>query len=561
VRRSLLLLALWAAALCAACSDDSPSMGGDTALDPDSEGDAADVAGDPDATDALEVAEPDADAAELGEDHDVPEDPADADEADAEDGAEDMPPDFPPGPPRLLLTISELPAAMNGSLPYSDRGGPPTEFTVAVPTFGFTLDLMADRPPAGLDAETVELSCDAAFGPNEELAAGESLAEQLVWEPHRVRWLVPEALRLAEGRVSCEARVANLEGELSEWSRVTFDAVTMTPERHPFDVIDPWVITFTRDRYDIRLSIQGSNYNVVAEPVEGGDGEADFDEDLRLVGFAGDESGAGAATLEARGVVGVNAVMRAWIIDEVMRQVRGHYGVNAATGAPDDEDAVRILLYLEGDPGAPDPSAFDGSFSIHGVGGDAPPEASNLFGRASAVDIYNLTAQDDGRLGYGSFTTNVFRLVLGQAAGRFLLRDFLPGDGVPLGELDIDAAILADGFDPRAATTSTAERVRYNQLVFALGLLTKALSSLISHEIGHSVGLVACGAPPYGLFSGIYDPSFMDSDPGCGHLDTPGLNVMQTGASLLENPADLAGEVRFAPISLAYLRGRLVLVR
>jgi hypothetical protein len=463
----------------------------------------------------------------------------------------------------MLLTINEMPAEMNGSQPYYDDDNGPFDFSWLLPTDGFTLDVWVDRSTVYLDADTLEVRCDQAMGMGESAVAADSdIGERFAWEGEQVRLLVPPELAFPVGHVTCEGRVANLDGEMSDWSSIDFDTAQQTEATHPFDPPDVWVVTFSRDRYDVWSDWEGGQYRVFSEELaeDGGDGEADFLEDLRAFGLQGDESGAGASTAEGRGQVGVNAIMAEWIISETMARARQAYEVDPETGEPVDEDSVQITIYRESDPDAPDPAAWDGeSFSIHGVGGDTPPEDPLNFGRATAVDINNPTAQDDSILGYGSFTTNVARQVAEHPGGRFLLRDWLPGYGVPVGESDLDALILSDDFDRDEA--SPGEVARLKSLETVVELFTKALGSLIAHEMGHSVGLVACGPPPGGLFSGVYDERWMASDPGCGHIDTPGLNIMQTGGSLLAEPQSILGEVAFNAISMAYLRGRVIVDR
>lgn len=75
--------------------------------------------------------------------------------------------------------------------------------------------------------------------------------------------------------------------------------------------------------------------------------------------------------------------------------------------------------------------------------------------------------------------------------------------------------------------------------------------------MGHSLGLVAPGPPPAGLFGGASEASFVMGPADDWHLDTAGANLMQSGKSL--NVADfLTSYPRFEPLSLAYLQRRLV---
>ena len=462
----------------------------------------------------------------------------------------ELPPE-PEGAPQILLTVNEAPAEMNGSEPYYHRGNGPFDFTLLLPTFGFTLDVLLDRPTDYIDVETLELGCTQ--GSIDETALP-NLAENLEDRGDHFHWRIPEADLFPEGRTSCRARLENLDGEQSEMSYISFDTLTMTADLHPFDPADVWVITFSRDNFDITL--EGSVVDPAVVSVREEDGEVDFIEDLRLFGFQGDESGEGAAEFEARGQTGVNAVMLDWIIDVTMQKLRIHYGLDPMTGAPIDEDSIQMTIYLEGEPDAPDASTFDGTFSIHGVGGDTPPEWPDTFGMSSGIDVNNLTAQDDSRLGYGSFTTNVARLLVENPAFRGILREFLPVNGVPMGEHDYDVVILSEDYNYEDVPVPV--RGRRTRLLEEIDLLTKMLAALIAHEMGHSLGLIPTGAPPEGLFGAVYDARWMLEDTGGGHIDVDGLNVMQRGGSLLAQPEAIFGEISFYPLALAYLQGRLI---
>ena len=541
-----LILVLLTMVFLSACSDENGAeqaagMAADTTVEDDlvdmTVDEGIDLPAEPDTADAFDV---DMEAGEPVEDL-------------ADEEVEPELPPEPDGPPQILLTVNEAPAEMNGSQPYYHRGDGPFEFMLLLPTFGFTLDLYVDRAIDYIDVESIELECDDNVGEDSFLP---NLAEHLEPREDRFRWLVPQSSAFVEGTIICRAMVANLDGEQSDWSEISFNTQTMTPELHPFDPADVWVITFSRDNFDVNLEGGVMNPTVVStrEP----DGEPDFVEDLRLFGFLGDESGEGAATFEARGQVGVNAVMLDWLLDETMAKLRTHYGLDPETGAPIDEDSVQMTIYWEGDSGAPDASTFDGTFSIHGVGGDTPPEYPDTFGMASSIDIHNLSAQDDGRLGYGSFSTNVARLLVENPAFRGILSEFIPVTGTPMGDDDWDVVILSDDYNYEDVPVHV--RGRRSRLLEQVDLFTKMQAALIAHEMGHSLGLIPWGAPPKGLFGGVYDSRWMLEDTGGGHIDVDGLNIMQRGGSLMQQPDAIFGEIFFYPLAQAYLQGRLIVL-
>ena len=128
--------------------------------------------------------------------------------------------------------------------------------------------------------------------------------------------------------------------------------------------------------------------------------------------------------------------------------------------------------------------------------------------------------------------------------------------GVPMGELPTDAQAMDPGYDP--SPTDPPELVERHQLYrLVVELLGQALAATLAHEIGHSIGLVPPGAPPEGLFAGLPGLNLTDYDIEGWHIDTPGLNVMQTGA--VTNWIEAVGQpMRFNPLNIAYLRRRLV---
>lgn len=277
-------------------------------------------------------------------------------------------------PPEITLTVNELPDYLNGSRPYTLSGGDgPHEFMLHLPTFGFTLDLLTEEPISGLDQDQLEVRCNQPIGPDEEIAEEADLSSYFEWSDERVRWLVPEELAFPISEATCRGRAADLSGNLSEWSSVTFLTRIQTADYHPFDPPDEWVITFSRDNFDIWFEYVGGRPTLQSEAMDEGDGEADFTEDLRAIGLQGLDDADGAATVVRDDVTGASAIVREWVITETLVKMREFFGLNPQTGAFDDPDAIRIILHREGEPGAPDPEAFDETFSIMAVGGDSPP--------------------------------------------------------------------------------------------------------------------------------------------------------------------------------------------
>ena len=85
-----------------------------------------------------------------------------------------------------------------------------------------------------------------------------------------------------------------------------------------------------------------------------------------------------------------------------------------------------------------------------------------------------------------------------------------------------------------------------------------ALASILCHEIGHSLGLVPSGVPPRGLFAEVDDLPFTVTNATNAHIDTVGLNIMQTGSNT--NWLEVFGQSPvFNPLNWAYLRRQLVI--
>ena len=502
--------------------------------------------------------------------------PADARQVDAPrpDSAPSGPDQFVPF--SLLCTVNKIPAAINGSKPYTDKNGASQAFVLAVPTHGFTVDLSW----AGSEARpaTLRVVADRALGSGAgALAAGTDLASRFKQGAGSASWLVPAALALQPGVVTFTATLN--QGATERSSSVTVEAVTKTFMLDPFRLQDTWVIVFSRDLFTIKgVAGAGGKWGITS--TKGKNGVADFEEDLRVLGLGTAKMLPVNAKLKRDGATGTNAIVRAWIERLIVAAVRRAYLLKADGSL--DADSVRLRVLPEGHAQAPAASSFSyqklvggetsKNFSLISVGGGDLIQP--FLGRSKTVDLRNVQNEDNLSPGYGVLTTNalgyVIKLVNADPAVKMLLRQLLGGlipelgeGGKRVGESPLDAQILAPGFDPKKASPAAAER--HTKLSFAVELFGRLLGALTAHEMAHSLGLVAGGAPPYGLFGGEHKAGFVNklrTTPG--HIDTPGFNIMEAGPSSAPNaPFNLLSymtDPRFNALNLAYMQGRILLL-
>ncbi len=72
--------------------------------------------------------------------------------------------------------------------------------------------------------------------------------------------------------------------------------------------------------------------------------------------------------------------------------------------------------------------------------------------------------------------------------------------GTPVGEDPLDAVVIAPDFDPGSATVE--ELARWDAIENAVDAFAQAIASVVAHESGHLLGLVAHGPAPAGLYGG-----------------------------------------------------------
>jgi hypothetical protein len=495
----------------------------------------------PDAPGADPDDRPDAPGAEPDDRLDAPSD-ASAPEAPETTGP-DTTPDAgpsPTAPPRVWLTVAEIPPAMNGSL---DSILSSLAWRLRVNRSFFTLDAYRAPESGPVDWAASRIACDDGTGLREVgplEVMGTDHARVLVAPPG-------SGAALAEGPVVCALSAFAPDGRTSE-AAFAFDAATLPPDLDPFPAPETWLVTFTRDIFRTTVTPRGDQTAAVTSThVPAGDGVPDLDEALFALGLASPDHPEATARV------------RADLARRVAALTRRFYGLDR----PDDPRAPRLVFAFEGEPEAAPllvmtPAALDAegvSRIAVGGDGDAEDQVAGTFGRAW-LDWNNQTPQDNTRHGVGVFPTALARAALNQPIAALLLGACRPDlGGVPFGASPHDAAFIGLEVPPGDLPEASLERAELYGLVMRFVAL--GLASILAHEVGHSLGLVPSGPPPHGLFAEV-SVDFVASVTTAAHIDLPGLNLMQTGGSAQVGEILSGAEPAFEPLSLAYLRRMLV---
>ncbi|TNF29660.1 MAG: hypothetical protein EP329_15205 [Deltaproteobacteria bacterium] len=472
-------------------------------------------------------------------------DGADADASDGDDGDVDDAEDAdttPPAPPVITLTVNRIPAEMNGAIPWTDTSGGEHAFTLRVNRAYATLDVLTDARAGGpVDWSTLAVRCQAdgeALSLGALTPADDGLSASLAITAEDP---LPDGATL-----TCEAEVSGPGGAAAP-SALTFVAGTLAADKDPFASEDVWLVVLSRDIFSLQSETRSDGtVGLTSTYLPEGNGVIDFVEPFYVMGLMSPDHP------EATEAV------RQHLIRTIRRRAYEIFGLDAE-GRP-TADGVRLRLYFEGDPGAPDPADFaTGDFSMIALGGDGKlaDQLGGIFGRA-LIDWNNQEREDDAVYGLGVFPTGLVRAVLGLPIGAYLLADLMPSaGGVPIGADPGDAVFIGRDDDELEGPLPAEAIHRQELYVLGVDMGGLALASILCHEIGHSLGLVPFGPPSEGLFAGVDGPEFLESFAPDAHIDTAGLNIMQTGGSVDWTTA-LGSEPRFNPLNWAYLRRQII---
>jgi len=115
--------------------------------------------------------------------------------------------------------------------------------------------------------------------------------------------------------------------------------------------------------------------------------------------------------------------------------------------------------------------------------------------------------------------------------------------GTPAGSDPLDAVVLVSGFDIDHANST--QRARWRAVMDAIDDWAVVTGTVLAHEVGHAVGLVAPGAAPGGLYG---DASLHNANASAAEVMAPAVGY----------EAILSLTYAFRDLDIAYLRHRIV---
>ncbi len=393
---------------------------------------------------------------------------------------------------------------------------------LVLPAHGFTVDVTVTDPvDQSIDMSSVEVMFQGAGAAPS--SASLFAAATVGYATFSVT--VPESAALAEGAWTLSVRARDLSGNLGDSATLSFAVATGTASMLPFERTQ---VVWVRTDLDRDGSLT-----------------ADFDEDLIRLGFntAGDPAG-------------TNLRMRNLVLDGIIAAANHLYG-RGARGEPLDAGSVGLrftkrapvaVTHMQIALGGLDPEGA--RTRVYGA------ESTGVLGRA-LYDYRNGTMGERNTgtsPGLGVFPAEMwlyqsrihiqvwpsYQTVFAQ---RF--RPLCPDmGGTPAGAHSLDAAVLATSFD--YANAPSGQRARWLTIMQAADDWASVMGVILAHEVGHSVGLVAPGNAPSGLFG---DSSLHDSYAGAAEVMAPSVGY----------EAMITLDYAFRDIDLAYLRQRILL--
>lgn len=431
---------------------------------------------------------------------------------------------------RLELTVNRFPDYLNGSIPLESNGFTPDnpgddfteDFIVALPHHRFQVNLNFLDPDGLLDSSTLTVTADVDLAEG-FVPAGSNLADRFIFEDYSADWTVAEEDSFPQGHVTLNASISEFGGDTHQ-RELHFFVVTLLPQFDPMKTTETVLLDFMSDNTTITGGIMAGGFVTFDPQQDMPDGRVDFIQEMRAIGLISDMAAVGADEVEWEGMTGTNAIMLKRIKDRIRQRIYRHFG-NCPDGGGSDE-ALDMKIHVDTDTDAPvipleedfDP---EGEFSVLGVGG----YWENFFGLAP-FDRHNQIRHYWRRM-VGS--TLIMELLAGTPILTDLLNPVKPQIGIPAGDHDLDPLVLSEGFDRFDPQNSDEENQRYDDVLGCIDAASILIAMITAHEMGHTMGLVEDGAPPFGFFGSRSDVSFMGPLSYGAHADYPLPNLMQQG--------------------------------
>ncbi|MEO6593274.1 MAG: Ig-like domain-containing protein [Planctomycetota bacterium] len=391
-----------------------------------------------------------------------------------------------------------------------------------LPPHGFSIEVTAsDSANQWADMGSVEVLLEGT-GPGPGAA---TLFAAAVVNYTTLQVTVPQDAVLAEGSWTLTVQAADLSGNVGTSTPLQFTVAKPTATMLPFERTQVVWIRTDLDR--------------------DGNGRPDFDDDMLRLGFAvpGDP-------------VGTNNRMRTLVLDGILNQSNHLYG-RGPRGEPLGVGSVALrftkrepiaLSHMQMALGGLDP---DGD-RIRSYGSDS----TGTLGRAF-YDYRNGNPSERNTTlspGLGVFPAEMWlyqtkiHLQVWPSYQTLFAQRFRPlcpdMGGTPAGAHALDSIVLQPGFD--YTTANTAQRARWQTIMDAADDWATVMGIILAHEVGHSVGLVAPGPAPGGLFG---DTSLHDSF----------ASAAEVMAASVGYEAMTTLDYHFRDLDLAYLRQTVVL--
>jgi hypothetical protein len=450
-------------------------------------------------------------------------------------------------PPTVqAVTIEAIDAVLNGS---GAAGG-----TLQVPRNGFSIDVLWFDLGGTIDVSRSLLVADAPISIAGVLRpAGTDLRDALTSTSNgtTTSFRVPSDVLFPVGPVRLTVHAVDATGMPATPRSFGFRTISANDGVRPFEREQVWYLSFARDLEDYRLDVSGLLPTVVI--LAGANGRSDAEDVLAVLGL-----------LSANPIANVTAGQDS--NEFVLSVFRDHLIADLERlfdGVPIDFTFASPGTFPPNTPAIAYASLGFSQICIAGAASTAP---SGTLG-AALFDANNQAQNDDciedlqgQRLGIFLHTFAHVGIRAGATSSfRATFAPFIPqlmsgvpaAPGVPIGEASQDADRLRGNLND-ARTTRIDNAIRG---------IARAAAVVIAHECGHSMGLVANGAMPLGLY-GNDSVNFPGSGSGANlHIETPGLfpngaqNVMSASISY---DSAIHPSTGFNPLNLAYLRERVL---